>query len=228
MDERRCGGSRGLRTEPRWEQREDREVRGRGDERRQGRSRSRSRTRLAERRLPLEERTRRIQGGGEGSWRDRRPCETMRDFSPAARQPSTVPSRGLLFAELKRARSKHEVEHALEALSRSGGLRDAKEWNMLISAWGRAGEHSRAVGCLQEMTDAGVAPNVINFNAAISACEKAGRSEEALQLLDRMKSAGVAPDVISFSAAMSACVKGEEWGEALSLLQCAHWVRSDF
>ena len=156
MDERRCGGSRGLRTEPRWEQREDREVRGRGDERRQGRSRSRSSTSHAERRRPFEERARRIQGGGEGSWRDRRPCETMRGFSPAARQSSTVPSRGWLFGELNRARSKHEVEHALEALSRSGGLRDVKERSMEISAWSRAGEHSRAVECLQEMMDAGV------------------------------------------------------------------------
>ena len=111
----------------------------------------------------------------------------MRGFSPAARQSSTPPSRGWLFGELIRARSKHEVEHALEALSRSGGLRDERQWNMLISAWSRAGEHSRAVGCLQEMTDAGVAPNAINFNAAMSACVKGEEWDKALYLLQQMR-----------------------------------------
>ena len=143
----------------------------------------------------------------------------MRGFSPAARQSSTVPSRGLLFGELKRARIKFEVEHALEALSQSGGLREAKDWNRKISAWSRAGEHSRAVGCLQEMTDAGVAPNAINFNAAMSACVKGEEWDKALYLLQQMRGTpGVEPDVISLSVAILACKGSGRWEQALELL----------
>ena len=76
-----------------------------------------------------------------------------------------------------------------------------------------------AVGLVEEMRAAGVAPNVITYNAAFSACEKGGQWECAVGLMEEMRAAGVAPDVITYNAAISACEKGGQWEHAVGLMK---------
>jgi pentatricopeptide repeat protein len=123
--------------------------------------------------------------------------------------------RGDLIAELKRNRCRTrlaEIEAALQP------LRGSKDWNQLITAHAKVGNRKRAFGMLQEMRQAGVAPDVYSHNRLITVCEKGGQWQKALSLLDEMRAAGVAPNVISFNAAISACEKGGQWQKALSLM----------
>ena len=133
----------------------------------------------------------------------------------AATPKVSASSRGALFGELKQCRDRSSVAR-LEA--RLQPLRDAKEWNMLLTAHARAGNHQRAFAIPDEMRRAGVAPNVYTFNRLATACEKRKDWRRALSLLDEMRREGVAPDVYTFSAAISACEKGGQWQSALSLL----------
>ena len=90
---------------------------------------------------------------------------------------------------------------------------------MLISAWSRAGEHSRAVKCLQEMMDAGMAPGVISFSAAMSACVNGEQWDNALSLLQQMRETpGVGLDVISLNVAILACKGTGRWEQALEMI----------
>ena len=94
-------------------------------------------------------------------------------------------SRGLLFGELKRARSKHEVELALEALSRSGGLRNERQSVEHVDLSVGPGRRAFASGRMSAGDDGcgRGATNVISFSAAMSACVKGEEWGEALSLL---------------------------------------------
>ena len=103
-----------------------------------------------------------------------------------------------LIQKMRNSRRSAEITQLLESIQPNM----VKEYNMGISAYGRARDWKRALALLAKMRKSGVSPNVISFNAAISACEKGGQWERALSLLDEMRESGVSPNVISFNAAI--------------------------
>ncbi|CAM9219017.1 unnamed protein product, partial [Scytosiphon promiscuus] len=83
-------------------------------------------------------------------------------------------------------------------------------------AWGK--RWRQALRLLDEMTAAGVKPNVVVINTALSACAKCGQVARAAQLLEEMQEKyGVAPDVRSYNSLMSGHERAGEWREALAL-----------
>ena len=104
-------------------------------------------------------------------------------------------------------------------------LRNAKEWNQLLTAHAKVGNHKRAFGMPGEMREAGVAPDEFTYGRLITVCNKGGQWELALSLLGEMREVGVAPNVITFSAAISACEKGGQWRDALRLFE--HAAKAD-
>ncbi len=73
-----------------------------------------------------------------------------------------------------------------------------------------------AIRLLNNLTDAGIPPDVIIYNTVISACEKGGKAEEALEIFKAIP-VGIKPDVITYSAVISACEKGGKTEEALEI-----------
>ena len=136
------------------------------------------------------------------------------DRSPLSSQSD----RSLLLTQLRSAKRKSHVASLLQKFS----PRDAKEYSMAVSAWGRVRQWKQAVELLSEMKRHGVEPDVITYNAAISACAKGKQWKHALGLLSEMRERGLEPNVITYSAAMSACEKGSQWERALELLQEMH------
>ncbi len=74
-----------------------------------------------------------------------------------------------------------------------------------------------AIRLLNNLTDAGIKPNVITYTAVISACKKGGKAEEALEIFNKMLDAAITPNVITYSAVISACEKGGKAEEALEI-----------
>ena len=106
---------------------------------------------------------------------------------------------GALFQELKQIRCKMRLAE-LEAQLQP--LRDSKEWGMLMTAHAKVGQVERALGMLNEMRKAGVAPDVFSYSRAITICEKRREWQRALSLLDEMRKVGVAPSVVSYNASI--------------------------
>ncbi len=73
-----------------------------------------------------------------------------------------------------------------------------------------------AIRLLNNLTDAGITPNVITYNAVISACEKGGKAEEALEIFKAIP-VGITLDVITYTAVISACGKGGKAEKALEI-----------
>ena len=79
---------------------------------------------------------------------------------------SSKPNRGKLLNKLQKGcRTSNDIVQCLKDL---GQLRDIKEYNMAITAWGRRKEWGHALGLLKEMQRRGLQPDVITWNAAIS------------------------------------------------------------
>lgn len=95
----------------------------------------------------------------------------------------------------------------------------AAMFNGAISACVKAGQCAKALGLVDTMSRAGIAPDTVTFNAAIGACEQASKWPRALALLQAMRAAGLDANVVSYSATISACAKGGEWARALALLE---------
>ena len=140
-------------------------------------------------------------------------CHGLQLFS--TRSSSGGGGLGRLFSELRKSRKRVQVERIEAQLQ---PLRNAKEWNQLLTAHAKVGNHKRAFGMPGEMREAGVAPDEFTYGRLITVCNKGGQWELALSLLGEMREVGVAPNVITFSAAISACEKGGQWERALSLL----------
>ena len=96
---------------------------------------------------------------------------------------STALDRGKLFYELKQTRRSDEVSKLLRAI---GTLREVKEWNLAISAFGRTNQSMRALEMLSLMEAHGIKANVVSYSAAMSAREKGKQWEGAPGLLQEM------------------------------------------
>ena len=128
---------------------------------------------------------------------------------------SSKPNRGKLLNKLQKGcRTSNDIVQCLKDL---GQLRDIKEYNMAITAWGRRKEWEHALGLLEEMQRRGLQPNVITWNAAISACEKGAQWERALGMLEEMQRRGVQPDVITWSAVISSREQSGSLDQAIDL-----------
>ncbi|CAM9627517.1 unnamed protein product, partial [Hapterophycus canaliculatus] len=123
----------------------------------------------------------------------------------------------------------------------AGPSPDGYSFSSAITACGRGGQWSLAVGLLSAMRRKGIAPGVVAFNAAISACGEAGQWERAVGLLRDMEAEAEerrdgggsgggggdgnggggfsGPDRVSFNAAINACSNAGEWQQAVSLLE---------
>ena len=73
--------------------------------------------------------------------------------------------RAELISELRKTRKSARISQLLESIS----PRTKKEYTMGITAYGRVPDWKRALSLLDEMSERGVAPDVISLNAAISA-----------------------------------------------------------
>jgi hypothetical protein len=60
---------------------------------------------------------------------------------------------------------------------------------------------------LDEMSEMGIAKNVIIFGAALTCMEKCGRADIAFALMSRMKGEGVNPNVHCYNNVISACAR---------------------
>ena len=131
-----------------------------------------------------------------------------------------------LVHQLRRSCDSREIESLLEEIQ----PRTVKEFSMAISAFGRSKDWQRALGLLDEMRDAGVAPTEFSWSAAINACGKNGEWQRAIGLLDEMRSStSVAPDSFCFSAAISACGNAGQMSEASRIFEsmCESDVSAD-
>ncbi|CAM9887318.1 unnamed protein product, partial [Ectocarpus fasciculatus] len=87
---------------------------------------------------------------------------------------------------------------------------------MKACAWGKRWQ--QAVRLLDDMSGAGVSPNVVVLNTALSACAKCGQVSRATQLLEEMQEKyGVAPEARSYNSVISGHERAGEWREALAL-----------
>ena len=84
-------------------------------------------------------------------------------------------------------------------------------YSAAIGACGRSGEYEVAIELLDEMTRAGVWPNLIVYNTAINAAAKAAKTEQAMQLFDDMLAAGLKPDTNTFWSLVKSCRRRGEW-----------------
>jgi len=76
-------------------------------------------------------------------------------------------------------------------------------YSSTISSCDKSGNCEKAIELLNEMSDAGLSPNVVCFNAAIKSCDKSDCWESALELISRMEAQNVSADIITFNSAIS-------------------------
>ncbi len=72
----------------------------------------------------------------------------------------------------------------------------------MISAYGKAGNYSKAIELLDQMQATGVEPSVVTYNAVISACARAGDGQRALDWLEQMEAASIKPNATSYAQVM--------------------------
>ena len=77
----------------------------------------------------------------------------------------------------------------------------------------------QALSLLDEMVEAGVAPDTVSYTTAISACAAAGHLEAAREVYKAMREAGVVPNRPTYASLLKACARNKRWREALELLE---------
>ncbi|MES2830599.1 MAG: hypothetical protein V4695_01235 [Pseudomonadota bacterium] len=82
---------------------------------------------------------------------------------------------------------------------------------------GRNSTVKDAHGCVQALTNAGIAADVFIYNALITKLGRNRRPGKAKDLLATMREEGVTPDVVTYSALISACEKAGLADQALQI-----------
>lgn len=80
-------------------------------------------------------------------------------------------------------------------------------------------QYRQCLEYLDEMTDMGIAKNVIIFGAAMSCMEKCSRADIGFELLKRMRSDGVQPNVHIYNSLISACSRSGLWEKGYELYE---------
>lgn len=69
----------------------------------------------------------------------------------------------------------------------------------------------------QEMSEAGVEPDMVTYNTVINALARCGRVQEATDHVRAMKDQGLSPDVVTFGTLIHACAQSSRREAALAL-----------
>ena len=127
--------------------------------------------------------------------------------------------RAVMKRRLVKAKTATQVARLLDAMS---PLRNDKEFNLAISAYGRCGAPEQSIALLWCMRKQGMQPDLLAYNAAMSACGKVGQWQQAQKLFGDMKQSGhVTPDTWTLNALLLAHCRGGQWEDALMLLRSA-------
>jgi len=87
-------------------------------------------------------------------------------------------------------------------------------FNMSISNAAKAGQPSKAVQILSEITKAGLQPDTISYNSVIHAFAKQGDLRSAEKWLLKMREDSVEANTISYNILMDTCVKADNSASA--------------
>lgn len=94
-----------------------------------------------------------------------------------------------------------------------------KQCTQLIRLHGKQRQWARSLGCLEEMREQRLQPDIIAYNATISACAKGQQWQASIGLLAEMQVSPVGVDTVTYNATISACAAGRQWQQSLGLLQ---------
>ncbi len=92
-------------------------------------------------------------------------------------------------------------------------------YNTMLDAYSKGGHFVKARQVLDNMKQAGCAPNLWTYNILLDSLGKAGCIDEAAQLYDDLKSAGHSPNLVSFSAMINTYGRWGLFAEAQKLWQ---------
>eukprot|EP00929_Paragymnodinium_shiwhaense_P012918 TRINITY_DN12079_c0_g1_i1.p1 TRINITY_DN12079_c0_g1~~TRINITY_DN12079_c0_g1_i1.p1 ORF type:complete len:861 (-),score=75.29 TRINITY_DN12079_c0_g1_i1:566-3148(-) len=98
-----------------------------------------------------------------------------------------------------------EVASLVNELRHGGLLRDSKDYNVVIGAFGRGGAWQESIQLLKEAKELLLDLNVYMYGSVANALQRAGHWTACLQLLEDMTAAEVPPSVITYSTCMAAC-----------------------
>lgn len=124
---------------------------------------------------------------------------------------------------LKACRDPSTMESNLWTAYRSGQPLNSVSFNVVLNAWGKAGNVERAqafvTSWVQLVADnqdvpRDLWPRLDTFNTLLNALARSGNSEQALHWLKQMKSMGVDPDDISYNCLIDAMAKQGKAQEA--------------
>ncbi|KAK8921947.1 Pentatricopeptide repeat-containing protein [Platanthera zijinensis] len=90
---------------------------------------------------------------------------------------------------------------------------------MLVTAYGKTGDFSRAERVLKYMNKKGYTPNVISHTALMEAYGRAGQYNQAEAIFRRMKSSGPEPSPLTYQIILKAFVEGNKFVETEAVFQ---------
>ena len=118
--------------------------------------------------------------------------------------------------DLKSARTAVEVDGLVKKL---WPLTQAREFTLVITAWGRVRRSEKALEMFHLMESSGLQPNLFQYGAVLRALENTGQWENCLTVLEEMKDRKVMPDMAAYNSAIVACDKAREWTTATKTLE---------
>ncbi|KZV16617.1 pentatricopeptide repeat-containing protein-like, partial [Dorcoceras hygrometricum] len=98
---------------------------------------------------------------------------------------------------------------------------DFKEMDflMLITAYGKQGDFSKAERVLSYMNQRGYAPHVISYTALMEAYGNGGQYDKAEALFRKMQSSGPEPSAVTYQIILNTFVKGDKFREAEEIFE---------
>lgn len=90
---------------------------------------------------------------------------------------------------------------------------------MLITAYGKEGEFSKAESLLGYMNKKGYSPNVISHTALMEAYGKGGQNSKAEAIFRRMQTSGPEPSAITYQIILKIFVEGDKFNEAQEVFE---------
>ena len=109
---------------------------------------------------------------------------------------------------------------ALLSSMRVSNVVDAYAYCAAISACGKSGQVSEALGLLDAMESVdGIEPDRACFNAALAACARSGCAAESNVLLSQMTSRGLPPDATAYTTAGRAALQAGDLCGALAVME---------
>lgn len=120
----------------------------------------------------------------------------------------------------------------LDLLQREDGALTVSDYNDILSALSRAGDHDSAVALFRALEPNGIAPDAHSFATAVQCLCRKGSPDEAKEALDQMLARGFRPTVAIFSAVVGClCKRGRvtramEVFDAMRAVGCEPTIRT--